>query len=130
VGWVNDGETDAMASHAWIEIGGKKIDVALTQTEFPEAQPPGPLLILDRVMRRGAAVYSYHLEQSHASVALMMRARESCLPDMVEMLENKMFEHLRMAASAKSDQLIDAYLNAAPKDRNYETLARLLDSAA
>jgi hypothetical protein len=30
VGWVNDGETDAMASHAWIEIGSKKIDIALT----------------------------------------------------------------------------------------------------
>jgi hypothetical protein len=49
---------------------------------------------------------------------------------MVEMLENKMLEHLRMAASAKSDQLIDTYLNSAPKDRNYATLARLIDSEA
>src|SRR5260370_14820953 len=36
VGWVNDGETDARASHAWIEIGGQKIDIALTHTDFPE----------------------------------------------------------------------------------------------
>jgi hypothetical protein len=126
VGWVHDGETDAMTSHAWVELGGKKIDISLTRTEFPDAQPPGPLLILDRVMRRGEVIYSYHIEQSAASMAMMMKARESD-PDIAEMIQQKMFEHTRMSATAKSEQLIDAYFNTAPKDRSYESLARLLD---
>ena len=60
VGWVNDGDWPGVTSHAWIELGGKKIEISLTRTEIPESQLPGDLLILDRIVRPGVAKYTYH----------------------------------------------------------------------
>lgn len=58
VGWINDGTWEGMASHAWLLINGKKIDIALALTEHPDAQIPGDLIILDRIVQRGKARYS------------------------------------------------------------------------
>lgn len=125
VGWVNDGTTPLMISHAWVEVGGKKIDIALTLTEDPDVQLPGPLLILDQVVRRGSAEYTYHRAQTAESLSALDGLRQAA-PHLVNVLDAKMAEHLKMEATAKSEALMHAYLDAAPPDRKYAVLARAL----
>lgn len=55
VGYACDGTTPLRMSHAWIEFGGKKVDISLTITELPEYQIPGELIVLDRVLWPGVA---------------------------------------------------------------------------
>jgi hypothetical protein len=122
VGYVNDGETDVMASHAWLEHGGKKIDLSLTLTEHPDIQPPGPLVILDRQFSAGRAVYTYHRERSLAA----LREVEELMRDLgyKDTLVHKEAEHRRMEAIANNAALIRDYLDAAPDGFGYEEFAR------
>lgn len=126
VGWVNDGTTSLMISHAWIEVGGKKIDIALTLTEDPDVQLPGPLLILDQVIRRGKVAYTYHRAQTAEALSALAELRKAAPPRVADFLDRKTAEHLKMEATAKSESLMNAYLDAAPTDRNYAALARAL----
>ena len=48
IGWVNDGQWDGVASHAWIEFLGKKTDVSLSYTLNPKLNQPD--LQLYRIM--------------------------------------------------------------------------------
>ena len=122
VGWVNDGTTPLMISHAWIELGGKKTDIALTHTEHPDAQLSGELILLDHTIRSGKAKYTYHRERSKESMVELLKLR-GVAPVVVAHKEE---EHLQMEAISKSDLLIQTYLNAAPPDRNYKALTQML----
>lgn len=126
VGWVNDGTSEIMASHAWVEMGGKKIDISLTRTDDEEVQPPGPLLILDRVFRPGRVTYTYHRQQSPESLHEVAKLRDSAPAYVIQAINQKMSEHLKMEATAKQASLIEAYLEAAPRNRNYDALAKML----
>lgn len=127
VGFINDGEGDVMASHAWVEVSGKKIDLGLTLTEHPDAQPPGPLLILDRRFTQGRAIYTYHSERSPQA----LRAVERLLADlnldagMKEMLRYKEVEHETMQRIAK-EKSFRQYLDAAPDGIDYEAMRKLI----
>lgn len=59
VGWISDGTWEGLASHAWIEYEGKKVDVSLVRTSDRENQPYGEMLVLGRVLRKGDVAYQY-----------------------------------------------------------------------
>lgn len=122
VGWINDGTTPLMISHAWLEFGGKKSDITLTHTEHPDAQLTGELIILDHVVRSGRVKYTYHRQRTMEAVIALQKLRE----EMPWAVDTKEAEHLLMEEMSKSEAMILKYLNAAPYDRNYDALARLL----
>jgi hypothetical protein len=126
VGYVNDGESEVMASHAWVEFGGKKIDLSLTLTERPHVQPPGPLVILDRQFKFGRAAYTYHRERSPAALRRVEELMR--VPAYNEVVLHKEAEHRQMEAIARSPTLIRVYLDAAPDGLGYEELARRIRS--
>ena len=47
VGWVGEDSWQGVASHAWVEFGGRKIDVALSRTEDSRTLPTGSFILLD-----------------------------------------------------------------------------------
>lgn len=122
VGWINDGTTPLMISHAWLEFGGKKSDITLTHTEYPDAQLTGELIILEHVVRSGRVKYTYHRQRSMEAVIALQKLRE----EMPWFVDAKEAEHLQMEEISESEAMIQKYLNAAPDDRNYDALARLL----
>lgn len=122
VGWVNDGTTPLMISHAWLEFEGKKTDITLTHTEHPDAQLTGELIILDHVVRSGRVKYTYHRQRTMEAVITLQKLRE----EMPWAVDAKEAEHLQMEEMSESEAMIQKYLNAAPDDRNYDALARLL----
>ena len=122
VGWINDGTTPLMISHAWLEFGGKKSDITLTHTEHPDTQLTGELIILNHVVRSGRVKYTYHLQRTTESEIALQKLRE----EKPWAVDAKEAEHLQMEEMSKSEAMIQKYLNAAPDDRNYDALARLL----
>jgi hypothetical protein len=125
VGWINDGTWEGMASHAWLLLNGKKIDIALAMTEHPDAQIPGDLIILDRIVQQGKAHYSYHREESAESRAYVKsRVREGSFPS--ELIEQKDREHAMVKNAAASEEGIASFLNSAPANRNYEALSHMM----
>lgn len=122
VGWVNDGTTPLMISHAWLELDGKKIDITLTHTEYPDIQLPGELIILDQVIFSGKVKYTYHRQRTAEAVNEQLKFRHK----MPWAVDAKEAEHQQMEAVGKSEKMIQMYLNGAPFDRNYAALARLL----
>lgn len=124
VGYINDGEGDIMASHAWIELGGKKVDLALAFTEHPEAQLVGEVLILDRVTRPGVR-YTYHRERSPEALRAIMRLRSDVKFE--TLADHKEQEHLTMKARAQNPDLRRAYLDDAPDGFVYDRLVKLME---
>lgn len=121
VGFVCDGESELMASHAWIECNGRKTDLGLTLTENPDAQPPGALIILDREFGHGRAKYTYHRERSPAANRIIEEFMRD--PAYSLIVRHKEAEHEKMTAIAKSPRLIREYLDAAPDGLDYQKLA-------
>lgn len=122
VGWVNDGTTPLMISHAWIESAGGITDISLTLTEHPEHQLPGALLVLGRAVYRGHADYTYHLERSQQALDAL-REVEAEVPTVVQMKEA---HHSQMTAISRDSALIREYLDNAPPGSRYVDLVRCL----
>jgi hypothetical protein len=125
VGWVNDGTWGGMASHAWVELGGKKIDISLVVTEYPDVQPSGDLIILDRVMRSGNAKYTYHRELS-AAAAAHLRQIVSDGHITMEAIERKDQEHAHVLAMSRAPSGVRKFLDNGPSDRTFYALAALM----
>lgn len=125
IGYVNDTTSALMSSHAWIEYNGKVTDISLTRTEYAQAQPRGHLLILGRIVYPGEVAYSYHRERSPEALDFL-RGLEKLGP--LGPIQHKEQEHQQMASASRSDSGALAYLNAAPPDRTYAALKRLLES--
>jgi hypothetical protein len=126
VGWVNDGSTKLMASHAWLEFNEKKIDIALGFTPNAKDTPTtGDVVVLDRVVAPGAVQYTYHWEQSSESAALIVQMLEFS-PEMAAAIDAKTREHNRMSELCGEPLAISAYLEQAPPDRNYHSLRKAL----
>lgn len=122
VGWVGEDSWDGVASHAWVEFNGKKVDVALNNTEHPEFVPTGDFILLDRVMRKGGTTYSYHLdipEKSKKSLAEMAKEPETAAD-----LKVTHARHASMLSMVNDDEAIDDYLRSVPTGGNYEQLAK------
>jgi hypothetical protein len=127
VGWVNDGTWAGVGSHAWIELGARKIDIALTLTEHPEAQPSGELIVFDRILRRGATKYTYYRDPPvDALTYIEQRVRAGKIERRI--VEEKEREHAYVSDMAKTREGILALLSQAPPNRNFEALAGGSDS--
>lgn len=122
VGYVNDGTGPIMASHAWVEYNGKKTDLSLSRTEHGDHQPTGALIVLDHVVRRGEATYTYHTERSREALEAEREFAETD-NETRQIVARKDAEHELMSSRALDDGLIERYLASAPRHLNYEALA-------
>ena len=104
--------------HAWAELGGKRIDLSLTQTTDNIVAPPGDLLILDKVVERGQVSYAYHPETT-PEIEFAARAGG---PDGLR----RITDVERKRAIAASDAAIDQYFEEAPEAYRYPVVLRLL----
>lgn len=126
VGYVCDGTTPLRASHAWLEYAGKKTDVSLTITEFPEYQLPGELLVLDCVLQPGVAQYTYHHTQSPESLE-ELRQSSAAGPEFAAVIAMKEREHTDMLARAIDDDAMESFLADAPASVSYRALAAAIE---
>lgn len=113
VGYVNDGEGAIMASHAWLEFNGKKTDLTLHVVDDPSATPPGDVVIMGEVLKKGVATYTYHHEPDDAAMNALSELRRMA-PELGSALDAKEVEHAQMKARTRDESLMDAYLRAAP----------------
>lgn len=125
VGWINDGEWDGAASHAWVEYQGKKIDIAIHKTSHPDVQPPGDVIILDHVFKHGRATYSYWAALPDSAAKALDDLRNTS-PHLIPILDHKDREHQTMSEFALTQEGVDEYFRRAPATNKYETLARIV----
>jgi hypothetical protein len=125
VGWVNDGQWDGATSHAWVEYEGKKIDISLAKTSHPEEQPPGNLIILDHVVKRGLGSYHYWptLPEKAATALEEMRATSA---ELSEVIAHKEKEHQKIFALSIAPDGVAQFYQKAPQNMNYDALARIV----
>lgn len=123
IGWVGEDSWGGVASHGWVEVQGRKIDMALSRTENPDILPTGSFIVLDRVLLQGMANYSYYAEiPEHAKEILIQMALR---PETSGESKLAHVRHRQMLAMVQDDQAIDAYLKSVPGGLDYQTLARL-----
>lgn len=124
IGWVNDGTWQGMTSHAWIELNGKKTDVSLTYTSYPDVQPTGSLIIHDHVLRKGMATYHY-FKNDDPEVAIGLDWMRG-IPEWRSTLAFKEAQHGDMM-SIVTDDRINEYMSMAPPGGAYAELARIVE---
>lgn len=124
VGWVTDSSWSGAISHAWIEYGGKKTDISIWNTEHPEAQLPGAVLLHDFVYRRGQTTYTYHhvLPES-ARQFLHIAASDT---EFGALYRHKEAEHSNIKQLASRSSGAVEYFSNAPTEMRYESLATML----
>ena len=123
IGYINDGTTQLMASHAWVEMSGKRIDLSLAFTEHPDVQLPGEVLILDRVIRTGVR-YSYSTAQSNEAIQALNRL--STDPQFALLAAHKESEHSAMLNRSKTSALRRSFLDSVPDPYTYERIVSLI----
>ena len=124
VGYINDGTGDIMTSHAWVEHGGRRVDLSLTYTEFPDVQLPGQMLILDRVAKSGTA-YTYHRNQGDDALRTLEAVKRD--PRYRELAMRKDAEHAMMVDTAQSSAARRRYLDGAPDGFDFARIAAIVD---
>jgi hypothetical protein len=124
-GFVCAQTTELRVPHAWLEYNGKKVDVALTLSEWPRYQPGGELLILDKPVRPGQARYTYHDDNSAESVRYAAAASLACLEFAIthQHITN---EHASLRALAGDDVAMWNYLLQAPPRLSYCAISRAI----
>lgn len=123
IGWVNDGTWDGVASHAWIEYQGKKTDVSLGYTLRPDAQPTGSMIVHDRPIRKGMAMYCYFRNDDKDALERLEKLRAD--PQFSRMVMEKDAQHRYMLSIAESGNF-DTYLSQAPAGLRYHDICELL----
>ncbi len=123
VGWVGEDSWQGVASHAWVEFGGRKIDVALSRTEDSRTLPTGSFILLDRVLLQGMADYRYYREvPEHAKDALI---RLALAPETAATSRLAHQRHRQMLAMVDDEPAIDRYLASLTGGMGYRQLALL-----
>ncbi|MDR0278810.1 MAG: hypothetical protein LBJ37_13085 [Paucimonas sp.] len=75
IGWVGEDSWGGVASHGWVEAGGRKIDMSLSRTENTNILPTGSFIVLDRALLKGMADYRYYREiPEHAKETMIQMA--------------------------------------------------------
>lgn len=124
VGWVTDSSWEGGISHAWIQHGSKKTDVSIWNTEDPETQLPGAVIIQDFEYRKGVADYTYQIELPQSARTYLDRAAKN--PEFGAAYRHKEAEHEHIARLAAAPDGAAEYFSRAPQSMKYESLARLL----
>jgi len=123
VGWVGEDSWQGVASHAWVELGGRKVDMALSRTEDPQTLPTGSFILLDRVLLQGMADYRYYREiPEHAKEALIQLA---LAPGTAATSRLARQRHRQMLAMVDDETAIDQYLASVAGGMDYCNLALL-----
>ncbi len=125
VGWINDGQWDGAASHAWLEYHGKKTDISLHKTSQPDIQPPGDLIILDHIIKRGECTYTYWKELP-ATAEQELPRMSSDSPKHAAIIAHKDREHARIQNLSKLPNGAEQYFRDAPPQCTYEYLVRAI----
>lgn len=127
IGWVNDGTWDGVASHAWVEYEGRITDVSMTRTSHPEQQPPGSMIVLDQILKKGRAEYTYYKNDDHR--ALKAAAIQRFDPQLGPIQAQKDVHHRQMLKIAELGHLerIDDYLAGAPSGLQFNDLKQLVE---
>lgn len=99
----------------------------MTRTSHPDQQPPGPLIVLDQVLKKGQTNYTYYKHNGYR--ALKATAMQRMNPELGSIQEYKEAQHKMMMEIAESGQmeLINAYLSQAPLGLKFDDLKRLVD---
>lgn len=123
VGWVGEDSWQGVASHAWVEFGGRKVDMALSRTEDPQTLPTGSFILLDRVLLPGMADYRYYREiPEQAKEALIQLALASDTAVTSRLAHQR---HRQMLAMVDDETAIDQYLASVVGGMDYRNLALL-----
>jgi hypothetical protein len=125
VGYVNDGESPAYASHAWFEYEGKLTDIALAHPVDPNRTPPGQLIIQGVVVEPGHD-YTYHETMPPIGEDFIMKVREH--PILAQMLRQQEETHAEASVCANDDALSRAYLDRAPDGWTYERIRSAIEA--
>lgn len=124
VGWINDTHWEGVASHAWVEYNGLKVDVSLIRTSNRAAQPYGELIILDRVMSKGDVSYRYYKDGSVEAEAGLRHVQND--PSISSAGDFKLIQHRQMQEIAQTRGFSE-YLRSAPIGGRFDDLARMID---
>jgi hypothetical protein len=124
VGFVNDGEGPAYASHAWFEYEGKLTDIALAHPVDAAQTPPGRLIIQGVVVEPGHD-YTYHETIPAIGEDFIKKFREH--PLLAQMLRLQEETHAEASACANDDGLSRAYLDRAPDGWTYERIRAAIE---
>lgn len=125
VGWINDGRWNGAASHAWLECHGKRTDISLHKTSQPDSQPPGDLIILDHLVKRGECAYTYWKELP-AAAEKELRRMSNDSPEIAGIIAHKDREHARIHSLSKLPNGAVQYFRDAPPQCSYEYLAQVV----
>ncbi|WP_150428101.1 hypothetical protein [Dechloromonas sp. CZR5] len=125
VGWINDGQWEGAASHAWLEYHGKKTDISLHKTSHPDSQPPGDLIIIDHVVKRGECAYTYWTDLP-AAAEQELRCMRNESQELAGIVAHKDREHARIHELSKLPDGANQYFRDAPPQCSYEYLARVV----
>ncbi|MES2282512.1 MAG: hypothetical protein V4542_13955 [Pseudomonadota bacterium] len=124
VGWVTDDSWSGGMSHAWIEHNGKRTDISIWKTEFPEQQLPGAVIIEDFEYRKGVAHYTYHRDLPKTARDYLDMASQDAQVGLI--YKKKDAEHCEMQRLATDTDGAEQYFSRAPQEMKYESLASML----
>jgi hypothetical protein len=99
VGYAHDQTSPLMASHAWVEIEGKKTDLSLAFTEAPDIQLRGEVSIVDHVYKPGHR-YAYHRERNDAANEVIRTMLDD--PQCGLVVQQKEAEHANMVKLSRN----------------------------
>jgi len=125
IGWINDGEWDGVASHAWIEHNEKIIDLSLSITDNSKPCPTGDAIILDAVIVKGESVHTYYKSIPELAKEEYEKLKNSP-PEILRLMEHKEKEHKMMFNISQQDMLIDNFFKNAPTRAQYKNLTNML----
>jgi hypothetical protein len=123
IGYVNDGTDQLYSSHAWFTFRSRVTDLAISRPLHPDLQKAGPLVIHGQEIRTGWR-WTYHKTRPPEGE---IQTRQLLLdPSVGRQMREAEDLHQAMAATAKNDDLIRAYLDRAPDGLTYEIIAARL----
>ncbi len=125
VGYINDGTDEIQISHAWLEYRGRKVDLTLSQTERPDINPRGQVLILDHVAKNGHVYFYSRVKNEKA--AEVERGWLSD-PRLSTLVLHKDLEHREMLKRSLSTGEMRTFLDAAPDGLTFQRLSSFLDA--
>jgi hypothetical protein len=124
VGWVTDGRDELAISHAWVDVGGRKIDVTLVHASPEIDSIAGKALILDRPVGAGAD-YAYfpHKERRHLDAD---EEAATISTEVRRLIAYKQDQHAEMAKRAGDAGEMRRFLDAASDGITYERLKAIV----
>lgn len=111
-------------SHAWLDVGGRKIDLTLVHTDPDIGAVAGKVLILDRSVGTGAD-YSYFRQKERRHIEADEWASQSSA-NIRSVLSQKAKEHVQMTKCAGDAAEMRRFLDAAPDGIRYERLKEIV----